>query len=70
METLKFKTDIKCSGCVSKVTPAMDEAVGSNHWEVDIENPDKILTVSSNKLNEKEIESAIKRAGFTVAKIG
>lgn len=45
METIKFKTTIKCSGCVAKVTPFLNEALGEDNWEVDYNNPSKILTV-------------------------
>ena len=48
METLKFKTNIKCTGCLGKVTPHLDSAEGVESWEVDLENPDRILTVNSS----------------------
>lgn len=64
MEALKFKTNIKCSGCVAQVTPALNETVGSNNWSVDIANPDKILTISSQTENKDEIKRAVEKAGF------
>ena len=65
METLKFKTNIKCSGCVAGVTPALNESVGENNWNVDIQNPDKILTVLAEGTNAQEIIQAVQKAGFT-----
>lgn len=35
METLQFKTNINCSGCVAKVTPELNETEGIWHWNVD-----------------------------------
>jgi len=64
METLKFKTNIKCNGCLSKVTPFFNEEKNILKWEVDILNPDKILTVDSENLEEKQIISVVENAGF------
>lgn len=65
METTKFKTTIKCSGCVAKATPFLNEAVGENKWEVDVNNPAKILTVATEVDRSKVIE-AVEKAGFKI----
>ena len=65
METLKFKTNIKCSGCVAGVTPGLNDAVGENNWQVDIQNPDKILTVVAEGSSAQDIIQAVQKAGFT-----
>jgi copper chaperone len=70
METLKFKTNIKCGGCIATVTPALDTLEGVAKWEVDTANPDKILTVESdNGLNANEVISALKIKGYNAEKI-
>ncbi len=69
METLKFKTNIKCDGCISKVTPKLNETAGEDNWEVDIKTPEKILTVASENMDESTIVSAVKEAGFTAERI-
>lgn len=63
MESLKFKTTIKCSGCVAKVTPHLNETVGEGKWQVDLMNPAKILTVS-NETDAAKIKAAVEKAGF------
>jgi copper chaperone CopZ len=63
METTKFKTNIKCTGCVAKVTPFLNEAVGENKWEVDYNDPSKVLTVVGEKDNAKVIQ-ALEKAGY------
>jgi copper chaperone CopZ len=63
MDTTKFKTNIKCAACVAKVTPFLNEAIGENNWEVDYNNPSKILTVDGEKDNTKVIE-ALEKAGY------
>lgn len=65
MKTLKFKTNINCNGCVASVTPFLNKIEGIN-WEVDTENPDKILTVETQNIPEEEIIKAIQKAGFEV----
>jgi copper chaperone len=70
METLKFRTNIKCGGCIATVTPALDTLEGVAKWEVDTANPDKILTVESdNGLNANDVISALKNKGYNAEKI-
>jgi copper chaperone len=65
MEAMKFKTTIKCSGCIEKVTPVLDDKVGKDNWQVDTQNPDKILTVINDEnLTKDEIIKAVQQAGF------
>jgi copper chaperone CopZ len=67
METKKFKTNIKCSGCVATVTPHLNEAVGESNWNVDIVDPSKILSVNGEASESKIIE-AVQKAGFKIEK--
>jgi len=69
METIQFKTNIKCSGCIEKVTSVLNETAGTDNWQVDIDNPAKILTVSANGLTEEAIKTAVEKAGFKAEKI-
>jgi len=63
METIKFKTTIKCSGCVAQATPFLNEIAGEQNWNVDTTDPLKVLSVSGVKDPEKIVE-AVKRAGY------
>lgn len=63
MGTAKFKTNIKCSGCVEKVTPFLNESLGEDNWKVDTNDPSKILTVMNEKDRAKIIR-AVERAGY------
>jgi len=69
METLKFNSTIKCTGCLSKVTPFLDETAGANNWEVDLKNPNKVLTVKSNGVSAEEITKAVENAGYSVQSV-
>jgi len=64
METVQFKTNIKCSGCIATVTPALNELVGQENWEVDLQSPDKILTISTEQAGKQQIKQAIEKAGY------
>jgi copper chaperone len=65
METLKFKTNIKCGGCIAAVTPALDNLNGVEKWEVDTANPDKILTVETDSgLEADQVVTALKTKGY------
>lgn len=70
METIKFKTTIKCSGCIAKATPFLDETIGKDNWEVDVQNPDKVLTVVRDEnLKEDAVLKAVQAAGFKAEKV-
>lgn len=65
METLKFKTTIKCSGCVAAATPFLNSTVGENNWEVDTKNQDKVLTIIQDKgIDADAIIQAVNAAGY------
>jgi copper chaperone len=70
METIKFKTTIKCSGCVATVTPGLNQAVGANNWQVDLQSPDRVLTVNTNDTDqEKDVIKKLQDAGYKAEKI-
>ena len=69
MKTLKFKSNIKCTGCVSKVSPVLDNAEGIERWNVDIYNPQKTLTVETDSLNAEEVANLVEKAGFKAEEI-
>lgn len=65
METLQFKTNIKCSGCLAKVSPYLNETIGEDNWEIDLHHPDKLLSVIPEEALSKEIvQHAVKEAGY------
>jgi len=65
MNTLKFKTNLNCSACVKAVTPSLNAFGKIKSWEVDTNDPDKILSVQTNDdLGDSEIIEMIKDRGF------
>ncbi len=63
MKTIQFKTNIKCGGCVAQVTPHLNAVEGIGQWNVDITNPQKILTVET-ETDSSQVKKAVERAGF------
>ena len=69
METYSFKTNINCNGCIAAVTSKLSEVKGIKHWQVDTENPDKILTVELENSKPEAIVDAVKSAGYTIEEL-
>ena len=61
---IQVKTNIMCGSCIAKVTPVLNESFGEDHWEVDIKNQKKILTVSTDEANEADVINALKKVGY------
>ena len=66
MKTLQFKTNINCGGCIKAVTPTLNQQAGAGNWQVDTANPDKLLTVSSDRLTAAQLMQAVEEAGFRI----
>ncbi|MGE0568394.1 MAG: heavy-metal-associated domain-containing protein [Bacteroidia bacterium] len=64
MKTYKFKTNINCGNCLGKVKPFLDQVSEVTSWEVDLNNPDKILTVQAEQNPEVPVVNAVKSVGF------
>jgi copper chaperone len=64
MKKLQFKTNIQCSNCLSKVSPKLNEQTGIHAWQVDLQDPDRTLTVDTDVLNAEDIQKAVLKAGF------
>lgn len=64
MKTLKFKTNINCGSCVRAVTPHLNKLEGVTDWQVDTDNPEKILEVKSETLDAGTVKETVERAGF------
>lgn len=59
-----FKTNIKCGGCIAKVQSALDAESTISQWEVDTDNPEKLLTVETESMEATSIVSLIESLGF------
>lgn len=64
MKSLKFKTNINCGGCVANVTPFFNQVPEICEWNVDTTNSQKVLTVSTENLNEAQVIELVQKAGY------
>lgn len=69
MKTIEVKTNIMCGSCVAKVTPVLNETAGPANWKIDTQNPKKILTVTTENLNEEAVIKAVEKAGYKAEKL-
>ncbi|MDB2589160.1 heavy-metal-associated domain-containing protein [Bacteroidia bacterium] len=65
----KFKTTIQCNGCLSKVTPKLNEILKEQSWSVDLESDDRILTVNDDNVSLDAVVSAVKSVGFEIEEL-
>ena len=64
MNTLKFRTNVKCGGCIATVTPHLNKVKGIVSWNVDTTNPLRILTVETEEVSAETIVLVMKNAGY------
>ena len=66
---LKFKTNINCNNCIRSVSGFLNEVGEIKRWEVDIANPEKILTVEGDDLTAEAVIEAVEEAGFDIEEV-
>lgn len=64
MNTLKFKTNIKCGNCIAAVTPHLNAVSGINSWVVDLKDPNRTLTVQTDEADPATVKKAVETAGY------
>ncbi|MCG8409717.1 MAG: heavy-metal-associated domain-containing protein [Bacteroidales bacterium] len=47
MNTIKFKSNLKCSGCVDAIQDFMNSIPEVNTWVVDLDSPDRLIKVTT-----------------------
>ncbi len=69
MEKISFKNDLSCKHCVMKVEPVLKNQPGIVDYSIDLEHPDKLVTISSEDADIKEVISKFNAVGYTAEKI-
>lgn len=64
MEQIKLKTDLSCRHCVMKVEPVLKAEKGIISYSIDLENPDKTVTIESDGANIDQLLIDFKKAGY------
>jgi copper chaperone len=69
MNTLKFKTNIKCNNCVATVTTFLNDSEKVKEWKVDLESPDRILTITGEDITAGFVKNILLKAGYKAEEI-
>ena len=67
MSTYFFKTNIEGSGGVNQIKPRLDEMEQRRdieRWHLDMNNPENLLEIETNKLSPEEVKHIVREAGF------
>lgn len=69
MSTYKYKTTMSCNGCVTKVEKFLNAEKEILKWAVDLNSPDKELTIETLSLDPDSIPSLLLKAGYKAERI-
>ena len=64
MEALTLKTDLHCNSCVNKVEPILSSNPDIEEYNIDLEHPDKIISIKGKDLKRQELISKIHDVGY------
>ena len=65
MENIVFKTNLRCADCIVTMTPILDSVIGQGKWSVDMEHPDKLVTVCvADPGHTILVSAAFEKAGY------
>lgn len=65
MERICFKTNVDTQAGLHKITPLLNEAVGAGNWKVEIDSPDRLLTICIEKTADiAQAVKAMHKAGY------
>ncbi len=62
----RYKTNLRCAGCVNTIAPVFNAAPGVNHWAAEVESPDKVLTVEGEDVTPERVGPLLGKAGYTI----
>lgn len=60
---MKFKTNLKCEGCIKNVTPYLNAVPNVEKWSVDLGKKESFLNIEG-ELKEKDVVAALEEAGY------
>jgi copper chaperone len=69
MKTIRFKTNLKCGGCVKAITPGLESLNIIDTWSVDLENPDRILEIKTPEDVSEQVIESVKKAGYQISRL-
>jgi|HubBroStandDraft_2_1064218.scaffolds.fasta_scaffold4495616_1 copper chaperone len=65
MDNIVFKTNLRCADCITTMTPILNSLIGEGNWSVDMEHPDKLVTVCvADPGHTIKVGAAFEKAGY------
>ncbi|MCK4991173.1 MAG: heavy-metal-associated domain-containing protein, partial [Bacteroidales bacterium] len=64
MEALTLKTDLHCNSCVNKVEPFLSSNPDIEEYTIDLNHPDKIVSIKGKDLKGQDLISKFLDAGY------
>ncbi len=61
----EFKSNIQCGACVNTVSTVLSDHPQIKSWEVDLQNPDRILKIDT-ELSQDELNDLLGKVGYEV----
>lgn len=66
MPELKLSTNLRCDACVRSIQPLFDTEPGLRRWSVDLDSPDKPITVEGDAISAGRVGTLLNKKGYTV----
>ena len=66
MNTMIFKTNAKCEGCLAKIEEILQGKISREDWNLDLSDSNRPLIVASDKLAADDVVELISKAGFKI----
>lgn len=66
---IRFKTSMKCAGCVESITPGMNGLTDVQSWNADVSGSEKILSVDADEAAIPKVIAVLEKAGFKAEQI-
>lgn len=68
MNTYKFKTNAKCSGCTAKIDSVLKKEAAAESWSYNLADPNRTLTITTS-LTPEDIVKMVAEAGYMAEQI-
>ncbi|MCY1721089.1 heavy-metal-associated domain-containing protein [Prolixibacteraceae bacterium Z1-6] len=69
MERVVLKTDLSCPHCIKKVEPILKSEKGVIDYSIDLNHPEKRITISSEEININNLIANIERVGYKAERV-
>lgn len=69
MKTIRFKTNLKCGGCIKAITPGLESLNIIDSWSVELENPNRVLEIKAPEDVSEQVIESVKKAGYQISRL-